>query len=213
MVHEDAVTDLNSGLRDVERRHSTLMRVEPREFHGNELWQGTKNWSSLTAPDRLAAYEDAISLLRDLDLSVAHASIHKAHLETRWGEGAARSAYLLALQFLLEKIDLLWGEKKILVADEAKEHELRAVRMVSDLQQWGRGEVAGIQLTHTIDTIHFVNSRVSPGVQMADLVAYLLQRGQRGTEAHPDAQAGRDRMIGTIWEKTVTWREAWPRTP
>jgi len=58
--------------------------------------------------------------------------------------------------------------------------------------------------------VHFVSSRASPGVQMADLVAYVLQRS-RGKETHPDAQAGLERLRTMVSVRTMTWREAWPR--
>lgn len=50
----------------------------------------------------------------------------------------------------------------------------------------------------------------SSGVQMADLVAYVLQRG-RHKETHPDAQAGLNRLVAMVTNRTITWREPWPR--
>ena len=44
------------------------------------------------------------------------------------------NAYRLALQFLLEKIDMLDRQNRIVVADEAKEQQLRAIKMVADMQ-------------------------------------------------------------------------------
>jgi hypothetical protein len=45
---------------------------------------------------------------------------------------------------------------------------------------------------------------------MADLVAYVLQRSRR-KETHPDAQASLDRLVAVVSDRTVTWREAWPK--
>jgi hypothetical protein len=82
--------------------------------------------------------------------------------------------------------------------------------MVADMQQWGGGEVPGIALKTVIDSLHFVRSNASSGVQMADLAAYLIQRRRRGTEHHPDAEAGMQRMTGIINSRLRTWREPWP---
>lgn len=158
----------------------------------------------------LAAYEDAISLLQSLELGVSHATINKPELHARYDGAADGNAYVLALQFLLEKLDASGSARKVVVADEAKEHQLRAVKMLSDMREWGGGEVPGRKLTTFIDSLHFVRSADSPGVQMADLVAYILQRQVRGKEHHPDVQAARQRMLDVIWARTSTWREPWP---
>jgi len=113
--------------------------------------------------------------------------------------------------FLLEKVDVLNRENTILVADEAKEQQLRAIGMVADMQKWGGGEVPGGTLRTVIDSMHFVCSHASPGVQLADLVAYVIQRASQPPERHPGAQAARDRMSNLVKEHTASWREPQPR--
>jgi hypothetical protein len=210
VVDEGAVAALSAGLSEIEQQHCSVVGVSTREFHGTDLWHGSGRWAGLSPDQRMAIYEDAIALLSSLRIWVSYSSIHKQRLEERWGSGAADNAYVLALQFLLEKIDPLWGTKKIVVADEAKEHELRAIGMVANLQTVGYGAISGAQLTNVIDTIHFVDSRVSAGVQMADLIAFLFQRADRGRESHPAAQEGRDRMLSAIADRCASWRETWP---
>jgi len=129
-------------------------------------------------PELLAAYEVAIRLLDACDVDIAHSSIHKARLAAMYSGAAEKNAYRLALQFLLEKVDVLGSERKVLIADEAKEQQLSAIRMVADLQKWVGGEVPGRQLRTVIDSLHFVASNASPGVQLADLVAYAIQRSR-----------------------------------
>lgn len=212
LVDEDKVTPLREALAAVERKHFTLSRLTPREFHGVEIWNGTGPWIGKTPDQLLAVYADAIGILETLEIDIAYASVHKDRLNKRWGDGGDQRAYLLALQFLLEKVNALRAHRYIVVADEAKEHELRAVEMLSDLQSWGHGEVSSNVVLHRIiDSIHFVDSKRSPGVQMADLVAYLLQRVARGPEHHPNAQAKRTEMAALIRDRMVTWRETWPR--
>lgn len=181
------------------------------EFHGYEIWSGLGSWSEKSPPELIAVYAAAIGLLEDLDLSVAYSSIDKARLRARYDGAADANAYLLALQFLLEKIDLLGNQNRIVVADEAKEQQLRAIKMVAEMQQWGAGEVPGRTLRTVIDSLHFVQSDASPGVQMADLVAYVIQRSRRSSQGHPDATAALARLRDVVTAHTVTWREPWPR--
>jgi hypothetical protein len=196
-------------LRDVARQHLGWLPAD-LEFHGYEVWGGRGYWADKTNDELIRAYEAAMSLLDICDVDVAHASIDKAKLHTRYSGRADDNAYRLALQFLLEKVDSSGSSLKILIADEAKEQEIRAVKMVEGMQDWTwGGEVPGRQLRTIIDSLHFVSSHDSVGVQMADLIAFVLQRRRR-QEAHPNAQAAIDRLSSLVNEHTRTWREPWP---
>lgn len=208
IVDEEQVQPLSEGMQRVAWAHLGWLPAD-FEFHGSEMWHGTKHWTGKMPTELLAAYEDAISLLDTCDIDIAFSSIDKQRLTARYGGGADANAYRLALQFLLEKVDRYSSERKILVADEAKEQELGAIKMVADLQNWGAGEVPGRKLKTVIDSLHFVSSHASFGVQMADLVAFILQR-ERVSEHHPNAQAAKDRMLTTINDHCQTWREPWP---
>lgn len=212
IVPEEKVQPLGKALKRVAVDH---LDSYPRdfEFHGRDIWHGRCHWQGKSPAKLLAAYEDAIAILEQLELELAHASINKRRLNQRYGGAADKNAYRLALQFLLEKVDAMNGQLKVVVADEARDHELSAVKMVADMQEWGSGEVPGRTLTTVIDSLHFVRSHTSMGVQMADLVSYIHGRRARGPESHPDAQAASDRMWNTFDRCTTTWREPWPRGP
>lgn len=209
LVPEDKVQPLREHLRQVARDHLGLVPAD-FELHGNEIWNGTGLWKGKTPDELIAVYEQAIAVLGDLEIDVSWASIDKAKLTKRHGGAADGNAYLLALQFLLEKIDVAYSANKILIADEAKEHQLRAISMVADLQDWGGGEVPGRELRTVIDSMHFVSSHASPGVQMADLVAFALQRKWNRWDSHPNAQAAIARIYEQVVERARTWREPWP---
>lgn len=208
IVHEDKVRALTSAMQKVTMQHLGWI-PEDFEFHGNEIWQGTGYWKGKTPPELIAVYKSAIQILVDLNISVAHSSIDKEKLHIRYAGGADNNAYGLALQFLLEKIDG-GTTNRIIVADEAKEQELGAVKMVADLQHWGLGMVPGKTLKTVIDSLHYVRSHVSPGVQMADLVAYVLQRSWHHRERHPDAIQAMSELNATVDARTATWRAPWP---
>lgn len=209
VVHEDKVQPLKKALDDVAWKHLEWLPAD-LEFHGTEVWNGTGYWAKKMPHELISVYEDAVSVLNSLDIDVIHASIHKQRLHDRYGGSADGNAYLLALQFLLEKLDRLSSSHKILIPDEQKEHQLRAVKMVADLQDWGGGEVPGRPLTTIIDSIHFVSSHASRGVQLADMVAFALQRKWNSRDTHEDAIAAINRIVSVIQDHTPTWRETWP---
>jgi Protein of unknown function (DUF3800) len=209
IVDEGQVQPLGEAFKAIAWRH---LEWPPADFelHGYEIWNGTGHWVGKAPEQLIAVYDDAITVLSQLNIDVAFASIHKQRLHDRYDGAADGNSYLLALQFLVEKIDRLGQQNKILIADEAKEHQLRAIKMLANLQDWGGGEVRGQKLTTVIDSIHFVRSHASPGVQLADLVAYALQRKRNGWDRHPDAEAAITRISEVIANHTRTWRAAWP---
>lgn len=209
LVDEDKVQPLGGALQQVGRDHLGWLPPD-FELHGNEIWSGTGYWTGKSYDELIAVYEQAIAVFDTLDIDVSHASIHKQRLHDRYGGAADGNAYLLALQFLLEKIDIYGQQNKILIADEAKEHQLRAIKMVADMQDWGGGEVPGRQLRTVIDSMHFVSSHASPGVQLADLAAFALQRLWNARDSHPNAVAALNRIVGVIAAHTRTWRQDWP---
>lgn len=209
MVDEAEVQPLARRLKQIAKKHLGGY-PENFEFHGNEVWGGKGFWAGRSHGDLIAAYEDVISVIKELDLDLARASIHKARLHERYGGKVDKDAYRLALQFLLEKIDRYAGTKKILIADEAKEQRLKAIKMVADLQDWGAGVVPGRELVNVIDSLHFVESDASPGVQLADMAAFAFQRHANRRDSHPDAQSAIERIFNVIEGQTRTWREVWP---
>lgn len=208
VVPEGQVSPLAASLRQVAL--AGLGWVPPDfEFHGQELWAGTKVWAGVDPPQLLAIYHAALALLEQHEVSIAYASIDKPKLKAKYNDPG--SAYLLALQFLLQKVHTNWpGTLKVVVADESKEQELHAIKMVADLQTWGSGVVPGPPLPSIIDTLHFVRSEASPGVQIADLVAFVIHRHALGVDKHPNAVANLQQLRSTVGSATRTWREVWP---
>ena len=104
MVDEDKVKPLGKAMRKVAMDHLELV-PEDFEFHGNEIWGGKSWWRQMEPPALIEAYEAVINLLTSLELGIAYSTINKAELHQKYGGIADSNAYLLALQFLLEKID------------------------------------------------------------------------------------------------------------
>ncbi|MBM7831641.1 hypothetical protein JOE59_002346 [Agromyces cerinus] len=211
VVDETAVQPLADRLHALAMEHLGWIPAG-FEFHAREMWSAKGHWTGKQPPELLAAFEAVISTLEELDISVIHATIDKSRLHARHGGTYDQNAYLLALQFLLEKLDRWRTQQalRIVIADEAKEHQLRAVKMVREMQTWAAGAVPGRQLVSIIDSMHFVDSKDSPGVQLADVVAFILHRRTLATQGHPDADSAVARMATVIAEHTPTWRAPWP---
>lgn len=210
LVDEESVMPLAKRLRELAMDHLGWLPAD-FEWHGQEVWNGTGHWDGKEPPALLAAYEAVVDLLVELDLQVSHATIDKPKLHARYNGGADQNAYRLALQFLLEKLDSNVPGLLVVIADEAKQEQVYAADMVMQMQQWSwGGEVPGPPLERVIDSLHFVRSDASPGVQLADMIAYVLQKARRGAH-HDNAQAALDRMVATIRNRRATYRAPWPQ--
>ena len=210
IVPETQVQPLAQSLRKLAFKHLGWIPAD-FEFHGVDVWGASGHWADKKPPELLTAYTDVINLLPKHEIEVAYASIHKQRLSNKYQGRSDSNAYLLALQFLLEKIELRGSsELKIVVADEAKEHELSAIKLVSDLQDYTVGIVPGVKLNKVIDSLHFVRSSDNPGVQMVDMVAFALQRKRYRRDTHPDAIASLEVIYDTIIANRLTYRDVWP---
>lgn len=211
VVDETAVQRLSERLQALAWEHLGWIPAD-FEFHAHEIWNARGYWAGKQPGELLAVLEALVSLLDELDISIVHASIDKDRLHARHGGAYDENAYLLALQFLLEKLDR-WRTRqavRIVIADEAKEHQLKAVKMVREMQTWASGAVPGRQLVSVIDSMHFVDSKDSPGVQLADVIAFILHRRTLVTQGHPDADSAVARMAEVIGNHTPAWRAPWP---
>lgn len=189
------------------------------ELHGSELFGGNGDWRGVSPEDRINIYQGALELLRDHDCVVAHSSIDKAKLTP--STAGRTTPHLLALQFLIEKLDAFLvsqsdplRQRALLVADETNEHEAYAIGMVAGMQASGTGIVHGRIIGRVIDTVHFVKSDVNRGVQLADLVAYGLNRitrsAPKGALLSRGDTALRDMFDAHVWPLVRTYRQRWP---
>src|SRR5262249_51860920 len=102
-------------------------------------------------------------------------------------------------------------QRAILIADETREHEELAIDLVKTMQVAGN-PLGGRRLERIVDMIHFVKSEQSPGVQLADLVAYALGRVERVGPHRVKAgdEAMHELVHRLVLPRVRTWRERWP---
>ncbi len=222
LVPEEHVLSLASDLQAIAAR--TCPGNPTAELHGAQLFGGDGDWRGIPVTNRVQAYKEALALIGRYGCVVAHSSIDKRRL---WSDSTvATTPHLLALQFLVERLDVFLvsqsdssAQRALLVADETNEHEAYAINLVADLQSGGVGVVDGRRVERIVDTVHFVRSRDNRGVQLADLVAYALNRVRRKTREAKARQVtlsrgdqALDQMLSVHVNPHIgTYRDTWPR--
>jgi len=212
LVPENNASALSHHLDDVVRL--ALPHAPTAEVHAAELHHGDGPWRGASPSDRVKVVDEFLDALTLHQCSVFHASIDKARLAQKYTNPG--SPHLLAFQFMCEKIqEFLTGQtdelrkRALLIADETHEHERYALHQFRRQQVGEGGVVSGPATDRLIDNIHFVRSEDSRAVQLADVVAYSLNRHSRLVPEHPtyDAYA---RFSAKIDGATVGWRQTWP---
>ena len=221
MVREDRVQEMTRLLDELAGSAPTDGPL--LEFHGNELFHGSGQWQGVTPHRRISEYKKALSVLAKVRAGVFHASIDKRELSRKYQE--PYPPHMFALQFLAEKIEQ-WvqdqtdrlSQRALLVADENREQEQYSFDLIRRMQESGGpvGSGWGIstQLDHIVDSIYFIPSERSRGVQLADMVAFVLNRDQRNNR-YPSRDGRSDAAVRGLVERQVkpairSYRVLWP---
>lgn len=156
------------------------------EYRGQELFSGTGPWAGVEPRQRVREYEKALSVLGEVDAAVAHTSINKTRLVAKV-HNTSPNPHLYALQFLTEEIQV-WvakhshplSQRVILVADENHEQEQHAMDFIRNMQSTSRPidnqARSSIRLDNYVDSVYFARSDRNRGIQIADLVAFVIHR-------------------------------------
>lgn len=216
IVREDRIRDMGDRLQAL--ADAAPVGESLVEYHGDELFHGSGPWQDVPPRLRVGEYAKALSVMSAVGAGVAHASINKPLLV------GDHSPHLLALQFLTEKIER-WlrsrtdelGQRALLVADHSHEHDQYAFDLIHRMQATG-GPVGGrrglnVSLDHIVDGVYFAHSERSWGIQLADMVAFVLNRSERIKRSSGDPRS--DRAIQMLRRQHIlpqleTWRELWP---
>lgn len=103
------------------------------------------------------------------------------------------------------------------MADHSHEHDQYAFDLIQRMQAAG-GPVEGhrglnVSLDHIVDGVYFAHSERSWRIQLADMVAFVMNRSERIKRSPGDPRS--DRAIQMLRREHIipqieTWRELWP---
>ncbi len=163
-------------------------------------------------------------MLGRVGAGVAYASVNKPKLALKGYDDA--NPHIIALQFLTEKIERwlrgqqdVLSQRALLVADENHEQEQYSFDLIREMQAVGgpvgSGYGISIPLDHFVDSVYFDHSDRNRGIQLADLVAFILYRKLRigPSPSNPRSDSAVEMLFHEyISPNCRTWRETWPST-
>lgn len=141
------------------------------EFHGSDLFNGKEIFKAVPPETRVDICAKIVDVAVSSKLIFGHCAVDKFRL---W---ANAHPHMLCFQFTLERVqDYLGasGDLGLIVADEHKELEQQLIRNLATSKRgntgWGWRPT---QITHIVDTVHFVKSCDNRLVQICDVLTYF----------------------------------------
>ncbi len=209
----DVWTDLASRYEAIRLTTRALHNVDAAaEFHGHELMGGAGDWKSLRGKHREAAgiYAAALRAAQEAGVSYLFRGVDVQRLNARYAY--PRQPHDVAFSHLLERIDEYTdahghGEQTIVIADEIATQEQHQAEFVG-YQRDGTSGYRSTRLEHISAPINFASSKLTPGLQAADMAVYLHRRRSTTVETHPQAQRVMTRLIDIVDASTAhrwTW--------
>lgn len=167
------------------------------ELHAHEMTAGKGAWSPLRGRHRAVAtiYRRALELLAEVPVEVFVRGLDVARLHARYRY--PRRPHEIVLQHILEELSDHAVSRETwvtVVADELPDQSTLhgLVRTFRDL---GTPGYASSTLTGIELPLSFRTSHGTPGIQAADLVAYLYHR----LDGHPEGDARARRSAERLW--------------
>lgn len=157
----------------------------PRELHASEVRKGRGPYSKLTPAQRDALRDEACAILCNLghkEVTLFGIVIDKAWWLARNPAKSGDDLYLAAFEDLVSRFDQYLKRrhhegqpaKGLIIADPRHESFCQALKKA--LQQFHSEGTQWAKLHNVIETVLFLESHESPGVQLADLTSYALWR-------------------------------------
>ena len=178
LVEDDKVEAIARQFADVmAARFPDIFWQKEFELHGSDVFGGSGLFKTVKPEVRIAACDDVFDILIREEIPIMWAAIDKLK------SGASEHPHSLAFRLLAKRLDDFLRVKDslgLIIADENKEMEQKViddlVRYKRTSAGWGYGSP---KITKIIDSVHFVQSKNNPNIQIIDLVTYFLNKGLR----------------------------------
>lgn len=235
-IPERALREFESDMLSVALRWFRRRATESDfEFHGSHIFSGRGDCAGLQPGERVALYDEVTGLAARHGCTIFTVGIRKSSHKSRAKAKAYTPAHphSLAMMYLLERVDL-WLERQqpeaplfeeaeedpvygLIVADEQKEIGRKIIEKFAYWRRAGTDYDHGREIRYLVDTVHYVRSEDSWGIQLVDCIAYLRNRYSkimhskgRAKETYSEAEIA----VSRIWEKNcqprVVAEYMWP---
>lgn len=201
LVDADQVAIIEQRLDAIAAELSSFFnkpRIDNPEFHGVAILQQKGDWARFDLDRLIDTVDGALSVIEEADVEVVAHGFDLPRFAEKYG--TERDPHPWAFSNTLERVNerlKVYGERAIVIADEHSVKD-RLRRDFEAAKRYGTSGYRRQTFTQLVDTVHFVDSRLSRAVQLADLVAYVRRRRAMGPERDRRAEAAMVRLYAHI---------------
>lgn len=194
LVHDERDAQMQRAVLAIPARFADHGVALDAELHGSDLFHSRRAWKALRDQPalRVHAYRLALRAIEPCDGKVVLVSIERTGAAGNLSE--ARVMAVRKLLACLERESRRLEGRCLLIFDEAGSMDPAVVKAV---HAHHRQELIAGSDPRVVEVPGIVHSDDIPGVQLADLAAFLYQRRRRGRDA-PDSAAGQ--AIESLWK-------------
>ncbi len=182
LVKDSLWTEIRNQAREI-RKYARSKGYEDQifEFHGVHIFQGQRTgngWKQVLYQDRLEIYRRCLEILSSLHVPLVIGCCNKPALKDKYAK--PYHPHAIATVLCLERIARYASsnhELAIVIADDCSPFVKDISRKVFH-EYKGKGAPYGVSvdLNPVIDTMHFMDSSLSPHIQLCDLALYAIRR-------------------------------------
>lgn len=194
LVHDERDAGMQREVLAIPKRFAAHGVDPEAELHGSDLFHSGRDWKALRGKPalRVHAYKLGLRSIESCEGKVVLVSIERTEAAAD-DLSIAREIAVEKLLNCLEREGERIGDRCLLIFDEAGSMDPALARAVHSHH---RKALVGGPGPRIVETPGIVNSHNTPGVQVADLAAFLFQRRRRGID-DPTSAVGQ--AIESLW--------------
>ena len=171
------------------------------ELHAAEIFNGTKAWQRGSIQQRIDLLEATLSVIGNAGIEVIARGANMQRFEKNYpGSDPYRWEFSNLLERLNERLQTI-GDYGLVISDQQNEHRDGIQRDVANSKQYRTGGYRSQKLDRILDTAHFVDSKLSRMIQLADMAAFVLRRrASRWTESDSRLEVVMERLSRIVYD-------------
>lgn len=195
LVHDERDAHMQREVLAIPERFAEHGVDPDAELHGSDLFHSRRAWKVLRDRPalRVHAYRLGLKSIKPCDGKVVLVSIERTG-EAAHDLSVARVRAVDKLLPCLEQESERLGDRCLLIFDEAGSTDPALVKAV---HAHHRQELAGGSDPRIVEAPGIAHSHHTPGIQVADLAAFLFQRRRRGSD---DRSSASGQAVEALWE-------------
>lgn len=177
IIEHKLLPTIQNELLHIAKEHYESFDQSDFEFKGFDLYKGKSFNKNKKVDERIAITEKLLDIFLKYQLKTITIIINKKLLKSKYKN--PMHPHQLAFRFMVEKFESYLIENQkfgLMVCDEIKEHEQSLIEDLESFKRQGTsiGSYDNIVPQNILDSVHYVKSHNSWGIQLCDVGTYFV---------------------------------------